>query len=139
MYRHFEADLSGRAVVVTGANKGMGKETARELARMGADVVLGFRNVQRGGEAAEEIIATTGNDRVTAMVLDLSSMGVDSDSRTPRRRAARFGDDARSRAAATSTGATASLKSWRSTTNLAVHFTQRRTGTVFRCQQVRPA
>jgi NAD(P)-dependent dehydrogenase (short-subunit alcohol dehydrogenase family) len=51
-YRPIEADLSGRIALVTGANKGMGRETARELARMGGHVILGCRSRQRGGGSA---------------------------------------------------------------------------------------
>jgi NAD(P)-dependent dehydrogenase (short-subunit alcohol dehydrogenase family) len=47
-YQPLDVDLSGRAALVTGATSGMGKETARELARMGADVILGCRDTQRG-------------------------------------------------------------------------------------------
>lgn len=73
-YRPFAADLSGRVALVTGANRGMGKETARELARMGTEVILGCRSVASGEAAAHEIAATTGNSRVTALELDLSSL-----------------------------------------------------------------
>lgn len=45
---------------MTGANSGMGKETARELARMGAAVVLGCRSLERGEAAADDIKRTTG-------------------------------------------------------------------------------
>ena len=45
---------------MTGANSGMGKETARELARMGAAVVLGCRSLERGETAADDIKRTTG-------------------------------------------------------------------------------
>ena len=73
-YRPFQADLSGRVALVTGANSGMGKETARELARMGALVVLGCRNNERGQAAANEIIETTGTDGAVVMPVDLSSL-----------------------------------------------------------------
>lgn len=73
-YCPFDVDLSGRVAVVTGANSGMGKETARALARMGAEVVLACRNRARGESAGNEIIATTGNDRVTVMPVDLASL-----------------------------------------------------------------
>ena len=49
------ADLpsfAGRAVIVTGANSGLGLVTARELARVGARVVLAVRNTAKGDEAA---------------------------------------------------------------------------------------
>jgi NAD(P)-dependent dehydrogenase (short-subunit alcohol dehydrogenase family) len=55
-YRPFEADLSGRVALVTGANSGMGKETARDLARMGAAVILGCRSTGRGETARREIM-----------------------------------------------------------------------------------
>ncbi|HEU5267157.1 MAG TPA: SDR family NAD(P)-dependent oxidoreductase [Jatrophihabitans sp.] len=73
-YRPCGADLSGRIALVTGANSGMGKETARELARMGAGVILACRSTARGQAAAQEIIATTGRTGVTVMKLDLSSL-----------------------------------------------------------------
>lgn len=49
------ADLpsfTGRTVIVTGANSGLGRITARELARVGAKVVLAVRNTAKGDEAA---------------------------------------------------------------------------------------
>jgi NAD(P)-dependent dehydrogenase (short-subunit alcohol dehydrogenase family) len=73
-YRPFAVDLSGQVALVTGANRGMGKETARELARMGAEVILGCRSSASGEAAAHEIMATTGNQGVTAMEVDLSSL-----------------------------------------------------------------
>jgi NAD(P)-dependent dehydrogenase (short-subunit alcohol dehydrogenase family) len=42
------ADLRGHTCVVTGASSGIGKETARELARMGASVVMACRSAERG-------------------------------------------------------------------------------------------
>ena len=66
------ADLpsfAGRSVVVTGANSGLGLVTARELARVGADVVLAVRNTAKGDEAAA---AMTGN--VTVRKLDLQDL-----------------------------------------------------------------
>ena len=72
-YRAPGGDLSGRVVVVTGANRGMGQETARELARMGAEVVLACRSKHRGEAAKADIISSTGARAITVMELDLSS------------------------------------------------------------------
>jgi NAD(P)-dependent dehydrogenase (short-subunit alcohol dehydrogenase family) len=52
-------DLSGRTAVVTGANSGIGLVTARELARVGAHVVLAVRDPQRGRAAAASISGST--------------------------------------------------------------------------------
>lgn len=73
-YQSFDSDLSGKVALVTGANSGMGKETARELARRGAQVILGCRSAERGAAAANEITATTGNNAVAVMAVDLSSL-----------------------------------------------------------------
>ncbi len=72
-FKPIAADLSGRVALVTGANTGMGKETARELARMGATVVLGCRSAERGEAARAEIVEATKNDRVRVLTGDLSS------------------------------------------------------------------
>jgi NAD(P)-dependent dehydrogenase (short-subunit alcohol dehydrogenase family) len=69
------ADLpsfAGRTVVVTGANSGLGLITARELARVGARVVLAVRNIGKGEAAADEI---SGDVEVRRLDLqDLSSV-----------------------------------------------------------------
>ncbi|MFG2651340.1 SDR family NAD(P)-dependent oxidoreductase [Streptomyces sp. NPDC048436] len=52
-------DMSGRTVVITGASGGIGLITARELARVGANVVLAVRTVSKGQEAATKIPGRT--------------------------------------------------------------------------------
>ena len=66
-------DLSGRVCVVTGANSGIGKETARALARQRATVVMACRDEERGEAARGEIVEDTGNRQVELMVVDLAS------------------------------------------------------------------
>jgi NAD(P)-dependent dehydrogenase (short-subunit alcohol dehydrogenase family) len=56
-YHPVDIDLSGRVALVTGATSGMGKQTARELTRMGADVIIGCRDRRRGELASREIAA----------------------------------------------------------------------------------
>jgi NAD(P)-dependent dehydrogenase (short-subunit alcohol dehydrogenase family) len=73
-YRPFDVDLTGRITLVTGANSGMGKETARETVRMGAQVILGCRSTARGEAARREIIDTARSSGVTVMQVDLSSL-----------------------------------------------------------------
>ena len=68
-----DVDLQGKVCVVTGANSGIGKETALALARMGATLVLVCRSEARGTEALEDIKAQTGNDAVSLVVADFSS------------------------------------------------------------------
>ncbi|XP_036062070.1 retinol dehydrogenase 12 [Onychomys torridus] len=64
--------IPGKVVVVTGANTGIGKETARELARRGARVYIACRDVLKGESAASEIRADTKNSQVLVRKLDLS-------------------------------------------------------------------
>ena len=44
--------FAGRTVIVTGANSGLGEVTARELARVGAKVIVAVRNLDKGHAAA---------------------------------------------------------------------------------------
>jgi len=64
----------GRLAVVTGANTGLGFETAQALAARGASVVLAVRNVEKGKQAAARIAAATPGATVTVQELDLSSL-----------------------------------------------------------------
>ena len=66
-------EMPGTRVVVTGASSGIGVETARALARTGADVTLAVRDVGAGAEVAADITASTGNANVAVAHLDLTS------------------------------------------------------------------
>jgi NAD(P)-dependent dehydrogenase (short-subunit alcohol dehydrogenase family) len=67
-------DQSGRSAVVTGANGGLGLETAQALAAAGADVVMAARNQQRASEAEKQIRATVPDAKLTIVELDLGSL-----------------------------------------------------------------
>jgi NAD(P)-dependent dehydrogenase (short-subunit alcohol dehydrogenase family) len=65
-------DFTGRTVIVTGANSGLGEVTARELARVGAKVILAVRNTAKGDTAAAGM---TGDVEVRKLDLqDLASV-----------------------------------------------------------------
>ena len=59
--------------IVTGASSGIGVETARALAKAGADVTLAVRDTVEGEKVAADIVASTGNARVQVAYLDLSA------------------------------------------------------------------
>lgn len=66
-------DLTGQVIIVTGANSGIGKESAVALAAMGATVVMTARSPTRGQEAQAEVMERSGSDRVVLGSLDLAS------------------------------------------------------------------
>jgi NAD(P)-dependent dehydrogenase (short-subunit alcohol dehydrogenase family) len=68
------ARLDGRTCLVTGATSGIGLETARGLAALGAQVVMVGRDRERAAQARAEVIEKSGNDRVDVLLADLSSL-----------------------------------------------------------------
>jgi len=68
-------DQTGRVAVVTGANTGIGLETARELAKKGATVVIASRSEAKAGSAAEDIKRDSPAGNVAVMILDLAGLG----------------------------------------------------------------
>ncbi|XP_016333219.1 retinol dehydrogenase 13-like isoform X1 [Sinocyclocheilus anshuiensis] len=68
------ACLDGKTVVITGANTGIGMETAKDMARRGARVVMACRDLTRAENAAEYIRRSTGNGNVVIRHLNLASL-----------------------------------------------------------------
>lgn len=66
-------DLAGKIALVTGANKGIGRETARQLGRRGATVLVGARDAGRGEEAAAALRAE--GVRAEFLALDVNDPG----------------------------------------------------------------
>ena len=64
--------LRGKHCMITGASSGLGRVTAVELARMGANLTLVCRNRSRGEDVIAEIRQNTGNRSVNLMLADLS-------------------------------------------------------------------
>ena len=67
-------DQTGRTAVITGANTGLGYETAAALAAKGARVVLAVRNLEKGKAAADLITRATPGASVAIQELDLTSL-----------------------------------------------------------------
>ncbi|XP_044146692.1 retinol dehydrogenase 13 isoform X2 [Bufo gargarizans] len=69
-----KAKIDGKTVIVTGANTGIGKETALELAKRGGRIIMACRDMGKCENAAKEIRGKTLNHNVFAKQLDLASM-----------------------------------------------------------------
>ncbi|XP_072387738.1 retinol dehydrogenase 14 isoform X2 [Diabrotica undecimpunctata] len=70
---HEKVRMEGKTVIVTGATGGIGKETARELAKRGAKVIIACRNVESAKKVRDELAEDTKNQNIIVKKLDLSS------------------------------------------------------------------
>ncbi|XP_027878808.1 dehydrogenase/reductase SDR family member 12 [Xiphophorus couchianus] len=68
-----DANLSDRCFMVTGANSGIGKATAQEIAKRGGTVHMVCRNKERAETAKGEIVAQSKNENVHVHIVDMSS------------------------------------------------------------------
>lgn len=66
--------IDGKVVIITGCNTGIGKETAKELAKRGGKIYMACRDPKRCEEARLEIIDKTKNTNIFNRTLDLSSL-----------------------------------------------------------------
>lgn len=67
-------DQAGRVAIVTGANSGLGRVTALELARRGAEVVVACRTLERGEAAAAGIQPVASGPKPRVLQLDLGNL-----------------------------------------------------------------
>lgn len=66
-------NLSGKTIIITGANSGIGKAAAIQLARLGATVVMACRSAERGARALEEVCLLAGSEKVELILVDMAS------------------------------------------------------------------
>ena len=66
--------MTGKVVVVTGANSGIGKDVATYVAGKGATLFMMCRSADRAEAAKQEIITLTGNSKIEVVLMDVSEM-----------------------------------------------------------------
>ena len=66
--------MTGRVCMVTGASSGIGKETAKKLAELGATVIMVCRNRKRGEKAMSEVKSAGGSSPVELLLADFASL-----------------------------------------------------------------
>jgi protochlorophyllide reductase len=67
-------DMTGKVVVISGANSGLGLESTKALAAKGATVVMACRNLRKAEEAKAEVLAANPAARLDVMALDNASL-----------------------------------------------------------------
>ncbi|XP_054289560.1 retinol dehydrogenase 14 [Macrosteles quadrilineatus] len=66
--------MDNKTVIITGSNSGIGKETALELARRGAKIIMACRNLEQANKVRDSIVEATKNNNIVVKKLDLSSL-----------------------------------------------------------------
>jgi len=65
--------MKGKTVIVTGANRGLGREMTRQLAAMGAKVIMACRSVERAYQVKSELMQENNTAQLQVMALDLAN------------------------------------------------------------------
>ncbi|XP_076231556.1 retinol dehydrogenase 14 [Calliopsis andreniformis] len=66
--------MDGKTVIITGCTSGIGKETARDIAKRGARLIMACRNTDLANKIKDELIKESGNNNIIVRKLDLSSL-----------------------------------------------------------------
>lgn len=66
--------LENKNIIITGANSGIGKAAAIQMARQNANVIMACRSLDRGALALQDVRRESQSDRITLLPLDLSSL-----------------------------------------------------------------
>ncbi|XP_074642619.1 retinol dehydrogenase 14-like [Tubulanus polymorphus] len=69
-----DVDLTAKTVIITGANVGIGFETALDLATRNARIIFACRNLEKAEQAKQKIFEETGNRQLIVKHLDLASL-----------------------------------------------------------------
>jgi NAD(P)-dependent dehydrogenase (short-subunit alcohol dehydrogenase family) len=67
-------NLTQKTIIITGANSGIGKSAAIQLARLGANIIIACRSAERGAKALEEIKTASNSQKVELLQVDMSRM-----------------------------------------------------------------
>jgi NAD(P)-dependent dehydrogenase (short-subunit alcohol dehydrogenase family) len=68
-------DLTGKIIVVTGGNSGLGYESVKAFAMKGAEVILASRTLEKGAQAKAELVKEVPGGKISVMELDLADLG----------------------------------------------------------------
>ena len=66
--------MESKIILITGASDGIGKETAKALAKQGHTVIIHGRNVEKAQTVRNEIVAETGNNSIDTLIADMVSL-----------------------------------------------------------------
>ncbi|UXI14922.1 RUN and FYVE domain-containing protein 2 [Sarcoptes scabiei] len=72
--KDFDTDLTGKTILMTGGNNGIGREYVLDIAKRNATIIMGYRNLAKAEETKRLALERTGNDRIQIEQCDLSSM-----------------------------------------------------------------
>lgn len=70
--KHFTKDISGKTVLITGANSGIGFEATKQFASLGANVIMACRNIEKAEKAKNEVLSENLCKNLTILQLDLA-------------------------------------------------------------------